>query len=502
MVSEILQQRIHSLFEHCPTADQQQAIETFCQFASDFETNSVMMLCGSAGTGKTTLASAIVKAMKSLGQKVVLLAPTGRAAKVFSVNSSTPAFTIHRKIYRQKAYTGLGGQFQLADNMARNTLFLVDEASMIADCDTGIDSEYSFGSGSLLDDLIQFVYNGSCRMLLIGDRYQLPPVGFDESPALSPETLSNYHLKVYQAELDEVVRQASESGILYNAQLIRQMISEGDVFDIPKLKFKGFSDIEILPGNELIEQLDDSYYDMGVDETMVITRSNKMAVRYNNGIRQMCRECEDELEVDDMITIVKNNYYWVEKEKGAKNAQTTNIKEGNTEISQKDDSGIPINFIANGDRARVKKIRNEAEYYGFRFCDCTLEFPDYDNYEMTCTVLLSTLQSESPSLTYEQQQHLYNEIMKEYEDIPHKADRLTALKNDPYYNALQIKYAYASTCHKAQGGQWEHVYIEQGFLTEDMINVEYYRWLYTAITRAKDKLFLINWKRKHKTSND
>lgn len=471
MIAEVLHQRIHQLFEHEPTSDQVHAIDTFCEFAADFETNSVMILCGSAGTGKTTLASTIVKAMKSLGQKVVLLAPTGRAAKVFSLNSDTPAFTIHRKIYRQKAYTGIGGQFQLADNMARNTLFLVDEASMIADANVDFDSDYSFGTGSLLDDLIDYVYNGSCRMLLIGDRYQLPPVGFDESPALSPDVLGSRYLKTYTAELDEVVRQASESGILYNAQLIRKMITEENVYDIPHLKLKGFSDIEVLPGNELVETLDDSYYDMGADETMVVTRSNKMAVRYNNGIRQQCRECEDELERDDMITIVKNNYYWTEKDKSA-----------------------PMAFIANGDRARVKKIRNEVEYYGFRFCDCTLEFPDYDDYEMTCTVLMDTLQSESPSLTYDQQQHLFDEIMKEFEDIPLKADRFKALKNDPYYNALQIKYAYASTCHKAQGGQWEHVYIEQGYLTEDMLGMDYYRWLYTAITRASSKLYLVNWK--------
>lgn len=474
MIAEALHHRILTLFEHEPTSDQVHAINTFCQFASDFETNSAMILCGSAGTGKTTLASVIVKAMKSLGQKVVLLAPTGRAAKVFSQNADTPAFTIHRKIYRQKAYTGLGGQFQLADNMARNTLFLVDEASMIADADANFDSDFNFGSGSLLDDLINYVYNGSCRMLLIGDRYQLPPVGFEESPALSPEVLRSRYLKTYTAELDEVVRQASESGILYNAQLIRKMITEENVYSLPKLKLKGFSDIEALPGNELVETLDDSYYDMGDEETMVITRSNKMAVRYNNGIRQQCKECEDDLERDDMITIVKNNYYWTERDKSA-----------------------PMPFIANGDRARVKKIRNEIEYYDFTFCDCTLEFPDYDNYEMTCTVIKDTLQSESPSLTYDQQQYLYNKIMKEYEEeIPLKADRLKALKNDPYYNALQIKYAYASTCHKAQGGQWEHVYIEQGYVTEDMVGIDYYRWLYTAITRATSKLYLINWNKR------
>lgn len=480
MITEALRQRIYQLFSHEPTEDQRNAIETFCEFASDFNTNSAMILCGSAGTGKTTLASTIVKAMKSLGQKVVLLAPTGRAAKVFSVNSSSPAYTIHRKIYRQKSYTGLGGQFQLADNMARNTLFLVDEASMISDSvsmvsfDKGYESMATacdFGSGNLLDDLIRYVYNGSCRMLLIGDRYQLPPIGFDESPALSPEVLSSYYLHVYQSELDEVVRQAAESGILYNAQLLRRMISDGDVFEFPKLKIKGFSDIEKLPNEELVETLIDSYDDMGVDETMVITRSNKMAVRYNNGIRQKCIDTEDYLDTGDMVTIVKNNYYWTEKDKDA-----------------------PMAFIANGDRARIKKIRNEEEFYGFKFCDCTLVFPDYDDYEMTCTVLTDTLQSVSPSLTADQQQHLFDEVMKEFEDIPLKADRMKALKADPYYNALQIKFAYASTCHKAQGGQWEHVYIEQGFLTEDMINIEYYRWLYTAITRATDKLYLVNWR--------
>ncbi len=476
MIQEALHQRIMKLFEHEPTDDQLHAINMFCQFASDFDTDSVMMLCGSAGTGKTTLAATIVKAMQSLGQKVVLLAPTGRAAKVFSLNSRTPAFTIHRKIYRQKSYTGgIGGQFQLADNMAKNTLFLVDEASMIADSSDGM-SDYNFGSGSLLDDLIRYVYNGSCRMLLIGDRYQLPPVGFEESPALSEDVLRSYHLKVYRAELNDVVRQASESGILYNAQLLRRMISEENVYEFPQLKIKGFSDVEKVSGSELIEMLDDSYYDMGDEETMVITRSNKMAVRYNNGIRRSCRESEDYLEVDDMVTIVKNNYYWTEKDKDA-----------------------PMAFIANGDRARIVKIRNEVEDYGFTFCDCTLLFPDYDDYEMTCTVLTDTLQSEAPALTSDEQQRLYDKMMEEFADIPLKSDRLKALKNDPYYNALQIKFAYASTCHKAQGGQWEHVYIEQGYLTEDMIGLDYYRWLYTAITRAKEKLYLVNWKKPNVT---
>lgn len=472
MIREALHQRIMKLFEHEPTGDQLNAIEMFCQFAADFNTDSVMMLCGSAGTGKTTLAATIVKAMQTLGQKVVLLAPTGRAAKVFSLNSNTPAFTIHRKIYRQKAYTGgIGGQFQLADNMAKNTLFLVDEASMIADSPDGT-SEFDFGSGSLLDDLIRYVYNGSCRMLLIGDRYQLPPVGFEESPALNESVLRGYHLNVYSAELNDVVRQASESGILFNAQLLRRMISEENVYEFPQLKIKGFSDVEKISGEDLVETLDDSYYDMGDEETMVITRSNKMAVRYNNGIRRMCRESEDYLDVDDMITIVKNNYYWAEKDKEA-----------------------PMAFIANGDRARIVKIKNEVEDYGFTFCDCTLQFPDYDNYEMTCTVLTDTLQSEAPALRSDEQQRLYDKLMEEFSDIPLKSDRLKALKNDPYYNALQIKFAYASTCHKAQGGQWEHVYIEQGYLTEDMIGMDYYRWLYTAITRAKDKLYLVNWRK-------
>lgn len=472
MIAEALHQRIMKLFEHEPTEDQLNAINMFCDFAADFDTDSVMMLCGSAGTGKTTLASTIVKAMKSLGQKVVLLAPTGRAAKVFSVNSNTPAFTIHRKIYRQKAYTGgIGGQFQLADNMAKNTLFLVDEASMIADMSDGM-SDFNFGSGSLLDDLIRYVYNGSCRMLLIGDRYQLPPVGFDESPALSEDVLRGYHLNVYRAELNSVVRQASESGILYNAQLLRKLISEGNVFEFPKLKTKGFPDIEKVKYEELIETLDDSYYDMGDEETMIITRSNKMAVKYNNGVRNRCRDAEDYLDEDDMVTIVKNNYYWTEKDKEA-----------------------PMAFIANGDRARIIKIHDEIEDFGFKFCECTLQFPDYDDYEMRCTVLTNTLQAEAPALTASDQQDLYDKLMEQLSYIPLKADRLKVLKNDPFYNALQIKFAYASTCHKAQGGQWEHVFIDQGYLTPDMIGLDYYRWLYTAITRAKDKLYLVNWKK-------
>ena len=475
MIADELKYRILQSFRLTPTAEQTTAISVFADFMSSRDSQALMVLRGSAGTGKTTLAAAIVRGMIALKQNLVLMAPTGRAAKVFSLYAGCTAYTIHRRIYRQKS---LEGGFDLNFNGAHDTLFIVDEASMIAN-----------GETPLLDDLIRFVYNDrNCRLLLIGDRAQLPPVGEQESPALQTSVLRCYGMTVFEADLNEVLRQSQTSGILYNATRIRGERREfrgerreergerGERILMPQVRLMGFSDIRIVPGDELIESLATSYGHAGVDDTIVITRSNKRANIYNQGIRNSVLDREDELCRGDRLMIVKNNYYW-SKEEGVKNKENS--------------SGI--DFIANGDMAVVQRVRHIHEMHGFRFADITMTFPDYDDYELTATTLLDTLTSEAPALTREQQDKLFASVMADYADIPLKADRMKKVKEDRYYNALQVKFAYAVTCHKAQGGQWQHVYIDQGYMTDDMLNSDYLHWLYTAFTRATEKLFLVNW---------
>ena len=509
-------------FGFTPTHDQLNTLETFARFLADREQNCVMVMRGSAGTGKTSLAGAMVRTFTRLGQKLLLMAPTGRAAKVFAMNSGHTAFTIHRKIYREKSYSGIGGQFNLNDNMHKNTLFMIDEASMIG---RGGGMTSDFGTGDLLSDLVQFVYNGqNCRMLLVGDCAQLPPVGEEEAPALHAEVLESMGLKVYECDLREVLRQSQDSGILVNATYIRSLTpgpsprrgeillqSDSGLIDsnmgesrlnssfskrrgkvqtasdsgldfsefscdnllkvgLPRIRFKGFADIVMVPGDELVERISSSYADVGMDETMVVTRSNKRANVYNQGIRATVLDREDELCTGDLLMVVKNKY--LDKPQG--------------------DHG-QLAFIANGDRVKVQRVRNIRELFGFRFADVWLQFPDYDDFEMQQTVILDTLTTESPALTHEQQEQLYEAVMEDYADIPLKRDRMAKLKQDEYFNALQIKYAYAVTCHKAQGGQWAHVYIDQGYMTDDMLTPDYIHWLYTAFTRATEKLFLVNW---------
>ena len=462
MLIDEFKYRIREAMGMMPTAEQEHAIDVFSLFMTDRDDHVVMILRGSAGTGKTTLAGAIVRAMNVLKQKMILLAPTGRAAKVFALNAGHSAYTIHRRIYRQKSAGDISA-FNLNFNNNRDTLFMIDEASMIANQGYG---ESAFGSGCLLDDLMQFVYNGAnCRMVLVGDKAQLPPVGEDESPALLSDVLRAYGMKVYECDLNQVLRQSEDSGILWNATRIRTLI---DDWVLPKIRFQGFADIVRVPGDELIESLATSYSRVGMDETMVITRSNKRANIYNQGIRNTVLDREDELCRGDQLMIVKNNYYWTEQSK-------------------------EISFLANGDIAVVQRVRNVQELFGFRFADVTMTLPDYDSYELTATVILDSLTTESPALSREQQEQLYNAVMEDYADIPLKADRIKQLKKDKYFNALQIKFAYAVTCHKAQGGQWAHVYIDQGYMTDDMLTPDYIHWLYTAFTRATEKLFLVNW---------
>ena len=466
MIQDELKYRIIQVLGLSPTPEQGQALDVFTQFMTDRDDQVVMILRGSAGTGKTTLAGAIVKAMAALKQKLILLAPTGRAAKVFSLNAGHAAYTIHRRIYRQKSAGDLSA-FNLNVNLNRDTLFIVDEASMIANLGLG---ETAFGSGCLLDDLMQFVYNGqNCRLLLIGDRAQLPPVGEEESPALSAHVLRGYGMRVYETDLNQVLRQSEDSGILWNATMIRNLWrGEAGMVRLPKICFHGFTDIQVVMGNELVDSLSSSYYHAGMDETIVITRSNKRANIYNQGIRNMVLDRDEELCRGDLLMIVKNNYFWTE---GAKE----------------------IPFLANGDRAVVQRVRNVHELYGFRFAEVTMTLPDYDDYELTATVCLDTLTTEAPALTHEQQEQLFNAVMEDYADIPQKAERIKKLKSDRYYNALQIKFSYAVTCHKAQGGQWAHVYLDQGYMTDDMLTPDYIHWLYTAFTRATEKLYLVNW---------
>lgn len=460
--------RIVSRFGFTPTSDQQTALQTFARFLADRESNVVMIMRGSAGTGKTSLASAMVRTLHSFGQKLVLMAPTGRAAKVFSQGSGMPAYTIHRTIYRERTAAAFDGKFNINFNRHHNTLFVVDEASMIGSSGEGL---AAFGSGSLLDDLMEFVYSGqNCRLMLIGDKAQLPPVGELEAPALSAEVLAGYNMRVYQCDLNEVLRQGSRSGILYNATHIRSLITHVELIQLPKIKFSGFADIVMMPGNELTESLQSSYGEVGADETLVITRSNKRANIYNQGIRNHILNCEDALCGGDMLMVVKNKY-------------------GLPPI----DATPNLTFIANGDRCVVRRVRRYEELYGFHFAEATLRFPDLDDYELETTVIMDTLTSEAPSLTREQNEALYNNVMEDYQDVPLKADRMKAIREDKYYNALQVKFAYAVTCHKAQGGQWSHVYVDQGYMADEMLTPEYIHWLYTAFTRATDRLFLVNW---------
>ena len=480
MVVDELKYKILQQFGFPPTQEQANALDVFARFLTDRNPQVVMILRGSAGTGKTSLSGAIVRTLQSIRQKVMLLAPTGRAAKVFSLNSGTPAYTIHRRIYREKSFSGVDGQFNLNDNLFTDTLFMVDEASMVANMGLG---GMNFGSGCLLDDLVHFVYQGrNDRLMLIGDKAQLPPVGEEESPALNAAMLQGYGLTVYECDLNEVLRQSEQSGILYNATMIRQMITHDDITQLPKIRFTGFSDIKPMPGAELIEALADSYHHVGLDDTIVVTRSNKRANIFNQGIRNMVLDREEELSQGDILMIVKNNYYWMEEER-------KKIKEKDNQVPSNE---IPA-FLANGDRAKVLKVRRRIDLYGFRFATLLLQFPDYGNYELEATVLLDTLTSEAPALTHEQQEQLFRQIEEDYQDVPLKADRMKAIRQDQFYNALQVKFAYAVTCHKAQGGQWAHVYVDQGYMTDDMLTPDYIHWLYTAFTRATEMLYLVNW---------
>ena len=464
MINSHLSRQIRQNFPHTPTNEQLFALNILADFLLSANENSALLLKGYAGTGKTSLVGALVKTMSGLKQKSVLLAPTGRAAKVLSNYAGQQAFTIHKKIYRQDAFSNDLSAFHPSDNLHKDTLFIVDEAFMISN--QGIDSHY-FGSGRLLDDLIHYVYSGeNCRLMLMGDTAQLPPVMQVESPALQADILKGYNLQVDEIQLTEVVRQDLNSGILYNATLLRDSLRNNRVEIYPKLTVKGFADIQMINGSELIEAISNAYSKDGLDDTIVISRSNKRANIYNNGIRNQILYREEELSTGDRLMIVKNNYFW-----------TRNNKE--------------IDFIANGEIVQVLRVRNESHLYGFRFCDVTVRFQDYDM-ELDIKILLDTLQTEAPALPKELNDKLFYTILEDYQDISTKSGKMKKMKENPHYNVVQVKYAYAITCHKAQGGQWKNVFLDIGYMTEEMLGENFYRWLYTAMTRATDRLYLVN----------
>lgn len=451
-------------FEFSPS--QQLAVERFITFFFKRGETDLFLLKGYAGTGKTSLVAAIVNTLQYFDYTYVLMAPTGRAAKVFSAYADQPAFTIHKKIYRQqKSQEGIG-YFDLGFNVNNRTIFFVDEASMIA----AYSYDSHFGSGSLLDDLMQYVYNGrGNRLVFIGDTAQLPPVGTHLSPALDADFLrTHYASEVDEVVLTDIVRQAESSGIIYNATLVREMIG-GGVFSKLKMKTSPFPDIRQISGSELLEELDSCYSAVGEDETMVICRSNRQANRYNAGIRSRILYREEALTGGDKIMIVKNNYYW-----GAEYDK--------------------IDFIANGDMATVVKVGKDKELYGFHFVQVRLNIYGYEE-EMSCWMVLDTLTSEQPALSQEDHRRLYMAIEEDYPEIRSRAKRSKKIQENEYYNALQIKFAYAITGHKSQGGQWDAVFVDPGWYGEDLPDDEYWRWLYTAFTRARKQLYLINFKK-------
>ncbi|MBR4849769.1 MAG: AAA family ATPase [Alistipes sp.] len=458
--------QIYAKLLYQPTNNQKKIIEEFADYLSEGDAREIFILNGYAGTGKTTLVAAIVAALKDVGVKTVLLAPTGRAAKVLSRYSGEKALTIHKRIYREKTNASYESKFSLNINRENGAIFIVDEASMLASRNAS-DSTL-FGSGSLLDDLVQYVRSGrNCRLVLVGDNAQLPPVGENFSPALDVAEMSAFG-DVRYTSMDEVVRQEQDSGILFNATLVRCML-ENQLYEVPRFDVD-YDDVEAVSGMELLEALQDCYDRYGRDETIVITRSNKRANRYNEGIRRTNLMAEEELESGDMLMVVKNNYHYTERIENC-----------------------PISFIANGDIARLRRLRREEELYGFRFATATLSFGDYDDMEIDCKIMLDTLHSESPSLTREEGERLFREVEKDYLDVKSKMKRLQEIRSNDYFNALQVKFAYAVTCHKAQGGQWKAVFIDKCIFGDEPMTKDMLRWLYTAITRATERLYFVNF---------
>ena len=448
-----------------PTDDQSDALKKIAGYICDNNNDVIFLMTGYAGTGKTSIISSVVKTLDLLRMRAVLLAPTGRAAKVLASYSGRQAFTVHKKIYRQKSSKDGLGSFSLDRNLHKDTFFIVDEASMVSN--SSVDSSL-FGSGKLLDDLIEYVYSGTdCKLILVGDTAQLPPVGSVLSPALDPASLGGYGFGLISCELRQVVRQSETSGVLMNATRVRLQVAETNLVH-PSIDCINYKDTIRITGEELIDEISSAYGTCGMEGTIIVVNSNKQANRYNQGIRNRIFFREEEISPGDMVMVVKNNYF----------------------IIDEDEDGA--GFIANGDIAEVKKIRKYEERYGFHFADMVLKFPDY-NLEIESKVMMDVLHLDTPALPSEKNKELYQSILADYLNIKNRRKQFEAVKNNPYFNALQIKFAYAVTCHKAQGGQWERVFIDQGMFNRNEITIDYLRWFYTALTRSTDKVYLVNF---------
>ena len=474
MIKDHIYNLLKTYFDHELTSGQENFLMNFPDFILFPDKREMVLLKGYAGTGKTTVMKSVVKTLSKLKLRSVLLAPTGRAAKVLANITGKPAFTIHKKIYRQRSAKDGFGTFVLNKNLYSNTIFIVDEASMISN--TRIDNTV-FGSGKLLDDLLSFVTSGNkCKLVLVGDVAQLPPVGKVISPALEPDELELYGFDVKEFYFNEVVRQAENSGILWNATHIRQTIASG-ANSMPGLQLGGFEDISYVMGNDFLEELSNSYDDTGVEDTIVVVRSNKQANKYNAGIRNRILWREEEITVGDLMMVVKNNYHWI-------------------------DDNEMIDFIANGDIFEILKIYGYTERYGRRFADLEIRLVDYNDIELDVKVMLDTISLETASMSSESNKEFFYLVADDYNDLKPKKKMYDAVKEDGFFNALQVKFSYAVTCHKAQGGQWKNVFIDHGYFVDDMMNTEYLRWLYTAFTRATEKLFLVNFTKKFMEDQD
>lgn len=465
MLNTYIAGQIYAKISFDATVSQKKVVENLSEYLSSPDYSSIFILNGYAGTGKTTLIAALVQVLRAMNIPCVLLAPTGRAAKVLAQYSGTEAHTIHKRIYRQRTNADYESKYSLDINREKGCVFIVDETSMLSD---STPDGQIFGSGSLLEDLITYVRSGrQCRLILVGDDAQLPPVGADRSPALDATAMRSYGEVVYSSMTD-VVRQDAASGILRNATALRQMLERGEV-EVPHIDLN-YPDIESIGGGEFLECLEDAYARYGRDETIVITRSNKRANRFNEGIRRYILSAEEQIESGDRLMVVKNNYYYTERMEKS-----------------------PMSFIANGDIALLKRIRRFEDFYGFLFADAILSFGDYGNTEIECKILLDTLSSESPSLTREQSRQLFDEVEKDYMDTASRLKRFRQIRENPHYNALQVKFAYAVTCHKAQGGQWRAVFVDRCLFGDEPMTRDMLRWLYTAVTRATEKLYLVNF---------
>ncbi|HZH71096.1 MAG TPA: AAA family ATPase [Mariniphaga sp.] len=466
MLKNHLKDLLNQNLTFVPTGDQEKLISGLSDFIITEAQDTIFLIKGFAGTGKTSMINVLAQTLAQLKIKSVLLAPTGRAAKVMAGYTHMPAYTIHKKIYRQKSSTDGDGRFVLDKNLHKNTWFIVDEASMISNSSS---ENNMFGSGNLLDDLLEYVFSGTnCRLVLSGDTAQLPPVGLSISPALEASRLIQHGFDVKEYILTEVVRQSAGSGILSYATHIRQEIAKDSLSGFISFESLDFPDVVRLSGEDLIEEISSCYYEYGHFDTIVVTRSNKRANLYNKGIRGTILYRENEIEKGELIMVVKNNYYWIGEDTG-------------------------MEFIANGELAEIVAIYGYESLYGFRYADVCLRFIDYEHVEIDCKIFLDTLSIETASFTQEENRKLYDAVAEDYSDIRNKKERWKKIKENPYFNALQVKYAYALTCHKAQGGQWKAVFVDHGYLLEEMLNQDYYRWLYTAFTRPVEKLYLVNF---------